>query len=391
MTSSEKTLPLSFFVKLIGVLALLGIIDSAYLAIAHYKNYTDIFYSSFCAISRSINCDTVAQSAYSILWGVPLAVWGIVDYLFVLLLVFEIRRCEQAERRKNIISILLFFSIINALGSLFLAYISHTKIHSYCLLCILSYALNFGLLFFSWLLYHRFCQKLFFDNLANGILFLIKQKSFKLGCLLLLSISIILIVFFPAYWFFPNGIDLEGRQVPHGKTEYGNYWIGAKNPELIIEVFSDYMCFQCFKTHFFLQQLVVNNPEFLRVVYYHFPMDDKFNQLLVKEPYHVGAGKMALLAIYAETIGKFPEMSELLFRIARNRNTLNTKKISEELQVPHRDVIAALSNPSFRLILRNDIRRGGMNCITGTPSFIINGKVYNGFLPKEILSKYLSF
>ena len=47
-------------------LAIAGIINSVYLAISHYRNYTDIGYESFCAISRAINCDTVSQSPYAI-------------------------------------------------------------------------------------------------------------------------------------------------------------------------------------------------------------------------------------------------------------------------------------------------------------------------------------
>ncbi|MCI5209339.1 MAG: hypothetical protein D3910_11220 [Candidatus Electrothrix sp. ATG2] len=36
---------------------------SLYSALSHYKNYTDPLYNSFSAISKAINCDTVAQKA----------------------------------------------------------------------------------------------------------------------------------------------------------------------------------------------------------------------------------------------------------------------------------------------------------------------------------------
>ena len=64
-----------------------GLVDSVYLSISHYRVYTDIGYKSFCAISRTINCDTVSQSPFSIFLDVPVPVWGIIGYTFFLLLV----------------------------------------------------------------------------------------------------------------------------------------------------------------------------------------------------------------------------------------------------------------------------------------------------------------
>jgi len=64
---SNKTIPLPFSVYFwtVAILAMAGLANSIYLAVSHYRVYTDIFYSSFCAISKAINCDTVSQSIYS--------------------------------------------------------------------------------------------------------------------------------------------------------------------------------------------------------------------------------------------------------------------------------------------------------------------------------------
>ncbi|MDA3787951.1 MAG: hypothetical protein PF503_05615, partial [Desulfobacula sp.] len=68
------------------VLVLAGFLNALYLSVSHYRVYTDIGYSSFCAISKSINCDTVSQSRYSILLGLPVPVWGTIGYFFLILL-----------------------------------------------------------------------------------------------------------------------------------------------------------------------------------------------------------------------------------------------------------------------------------------------------------------
>jgi uncharacterized membrane protein len=46
----------------------------------------DMGYQSFCAISQALNCDTVSQSPYSILFNVPVPVWGVFGYAFFLIL-----------------------------------------------------------------------------------------------------------------------------------------------------------------------------------------------------------------------------------------------------------------------------------------------------------------
>ena len=79
-----KPLPFPVYFWSIVSITCVGLIDAIYLAISHYRVYTDIGYKSFCAVSKSINCDTVSQSAFSILLGVPVPVWGIVGYLIFL-------------------------------------------------------------------------------------------------------------------------------------------------------------------------------------------------------------------------------------------------------------------------------------------------------------------
>ena len=70
--------------------------------------------------------------------------------------------------------------------------------------------------------------------------------------------------------------------------------------------FTDYLCFQCRKMHYYLRDLVARYPDKIRLVHRNYPMDHEFNPM-VKEPFHVGAGKMALLAIHAAASGSFLE------------------------------------------------------------------------------------
>ena len=68
-------------------LCVAGLLLSVYLAVSHYRVHTDEGFQSFCALSKNINCDTVSQSPFSVWWGLPVAVWGVAAYTFILILV----------------------------------------------------------------------------------------------------------------------------------------------------------------------------------------------------------------------------------------------------------------------------------------------------------------
>ena len=81
-TKNNTALPFAVYFWTVAFLTTAGLADSICLAISHYRVYTDVAYSSFCAISKAINCDTVSQSSYSIFFNVPVPVWGIIGYTF---------------------------------------------------------------------------------------------------------------------------------------------------------------------------------------------------------------------------------------------------------------------------------------------------------------------
>jgi len=95
-------LPFPVYFWVVALLAASGLADSIYLAVSHYRVYTDIAYSSFCAISKAINCDTVSQSVYSILYGAPIPVWGSIGYTF-LLLILAIRPEKGSQRTTAVV------------------------------------------------------------------------------------------------------------------------------------------------------------------------------------------------------------------------------------------------------------------------------------------------
>ena len=379
-----KPLPYPFYFITVLVLTISGLLISGYLSRSHYLNYTDITYQSFCAISTSINCDTVSQSPYSIILSVPVPIWGVIGYTFLLGLVIPGWRRSALEARNW--AIIFWIALAFSIASLVFAAVSTFLIHSYCIFCMGIYLVSFFTLWFSWLIRRRFAtQGLIKDTVADlNILWDHRRLLVPLLSVILVGI-IALMVLIPPYWHMkPARIS---QRAASGLTPEGHPWIGAAHPKIEIEMYSDYQCFQCRKIHFYLRQIMDRHPGTIRIIHRHFPMDHEVNPI-VKQPFHIGSGKMALLAIFATSKGKFFEMNDLLFDLAGKQKHIDLKWLSEKTGLNHDDLIRSLNDPDLRRKLSDDIRKGLELQLMGTPGFVFNNKVYAGRLPAEVLEEY---
>ena len=373
------------------LLSITGIAACLYSAHGHYKNYTDPLYSSFCAISQAINCDTVAQSPWSIILGIPVAWWGLLFYLsFLVLLLTANYRSLKAWQG------LFYTALASSIVTLGLAGIAVWKIKSLCIVCLTIYAITFALTYTCWIGKRRAQEaEKNKDNeqLADQLHGQVGDKGFLRSYGPPASVFLVclaaLYLFLPRYWdISSSSIDIS--TLPQGVTEEQHPWIGAETPQITITQFSDYQCFQCGKMYFLLLQLVAAHPDSLRLVHRHFPMDSKVNSVLVQDPFHEGSGDLAKVAILSALRGKFWQMNELLYILARNKVTeIPIKELADSTGLDPKELAASLTHPTTQELLRRDIWRGMKLGITGTPAFVIEGEVYQGNIPPEILKKIM--
>lgn len=383
---NEKITPLPYPVYFSGILflALAGLAISIYLSISHFRVYTDLGYKSFCAISKAINCDTVSQSPYAIFAGVPLPVWGCLAYaIFIFLTILQLR----TGSRTRLWPLLFLAALLFSLHSIVLALISTVFIKSYCLMCILDYAVNFGLLFMVWIIHKRFDTESLFEGVLKDWAFISARKAaLCAGLTIVLGVTLALAVFFPAYWTY--SMPALNETTKTGVTTEGFPWIGSENPRIVIEEFTDYKCFQCKKMHFFLRQLIDQYPEKIQLVHRHFPMDHLVNPL-VKEPFHEGSGALALLSIYAKKKNRFWEFNDMLFEKVAGETQFETKEMAETFGFDPQAFTMSLNSRESRIALNRDIIDGLKLGITGTPAYLIDGHVYQGYIPPEVIKKIM--
>src|SRR4026207_2530119 len=77
--------------KLLVGFALLGLVASSAASYVHYNLIRNPDYSSFCDINATVSCKAAYLSRFGSIWGVPVAVGGIIFFAWVLLMLWGSR------------------------------------------------------------------------------------------------------------------------------------------------------------------------------------------------------------------------------------------------------------------------------------------------------------
>jgi hypothetical protein len=312
-------------------------------------------------------------------------VWGVIGYGFVLLLLM-LAGSKSAEK-KRIWSIVFWISLFFVFYSVVLALISTYLISSYCIMCIVSYGVNLSLLFFAWIIRKRFSKTGIVKDTKDDFFYLWEKKTASLSVFSLFIASVIGVwIYYPVYWNFQT--PALSDKIPSGINGAGLPWIGAKLPTLEITEFADYQCFQCKKMHYFLRQLISQYPDKIRLVHRHYPMDHTVNPI-VKTPFHEGSGSMALIAISAARMNNFWPVNDYLFEIAGHAQVIEIKELAKKVGLDYEELQRTMSDRKTQVDLRRDIWEGNKLKISGTPAFKIDGEIYQGQIPPEIIKKGL--
>ena len=125
----------SFFIILL-ILSFLGFLDSTYLTILHYKN-------AFPPCSVTSGCEEVLTSPYSVLGPMPIALFGSIFYLTVIVLCLFLITTNYKKIYLNILYPLVFVGFI---VSVVLFLIQAFILHSFCQYCVLSEVISTALL-----------------------------------------------------------------------------------------------------------------------------------------------------------------------------------------------------------------------------------------------------
>lgn len=128
--------------KAVLTLALIGLADATYLAVKHYVGGT-------VPCSLTEGCDTVLQSQYAVYLGVPVALWGALYYLTIVVLTalfFQFRS-------SRLLGLIFALTSGGILVSGVLIYVQGAVLGAWCAYCLVSAIIT--LLIFLTLIFSR--------------------------------------------------------------------------------------------------------------------------------------------------------------------------------------------------------------------------------------------
>lgn len=128
---------LTKYTKWLMVLSFFGAVVSLYLTYLHFSPEA----STICQLGEAFDCDKVNKSAYSELFGVPVALLGTGYYvgIFIFSVLFSYANKLFAKiDMKDLFRGVLLITLIGIVFTLYLTYREAFTIKSFCIFCIIQ-------------------------------------------------------------------------------------------------------------------------------------------------------------------------------------------------------------------------------------------------------------
>ncbi len=380
------------FSKAIPWVAALGILATIELIVVYYTaNFVPDAAPSICNINSQIDCDAVARTNFALFLGVPNAIWGFLFYAFVMVLYFakslkNIKLFKFMEVFQHPKSYIFLMSLVMSVASVVFAFISTAVIEKICIFCFVTYILNFVLLFVSK------PSKSFIDMIITTIDDFIKAISNKVYavCFFLVVMAGIsaLIYLENSKLFFPPEKSIFSQDWQNYEaTETGNE-LGAVDAKVVINEFTDIQCPFCALSNKMMHK-VVDEYDNVRIIHHDLPLDMACNPLL-KQPMHVNSCLYAQYAMAAEKQGKKWGLINAMFK---NNSDLSEEKVLELAKELGLDTVKLKKDANSAEIknkLKEEIESTIDMKIYATPTYIINGKRYEGIFKYLDLEKIIT-
>lgn len=368
----------------VAALCAVGLGVSVELTRIHYLTHTDPGFHSVCAVSETVNCETVAESAFSTLLGLPISVWGLLAYAAMAALALwglhPRRRAPTWPRGALLVLIAAALA-----GSCVLAYLSFFRIDAMCLFCMALYAVNAALAGIGVALVVRSRRNpiaLVADDLRAAI-----AKPLEVIALVAVAGAAVTAaeLLVPAYWIHLGWRELP--ELPTGVERDGGHWIGAERPLVTVVEFSDYECPHCRRAHRNIRQMAAKHPDAVRLVHRHQPLDSACNRA-VKHAFHERACELSIAAECAGAQGRFWAMNDALFSLQDEvpAAKIDLGRVAVEIGLDRSRFLACLEAKETLPRVREDIAEAERRRVTGTPTFFIGAQPYPGGFPEEILA-----
>jgi uncharacterized membrane protein len=383
--------------------AALGLAASSASTWVHYQILNDPTYASFCDVNESFSCTVAYTSRFGTAFGVPVAVFGVMFFAFVLLLIALSARSPAAE---NLPGYLFAASTIGLAVVLYLGYASYFILKTLCVLCLATYVAVAGL-FISSGTATRTPMTNFPTRAMRDLRLLFKTPAALAAVVAFLAVAITAVAMLREPVTSAAELTPEGGQaaapVPAATAEQLqqlDQYLSAQprkpviapsdGAAIVVLKFNDYQCPGCGQTYRdykpVLAKWAKEHPGKVKFIMKDYPLERECNAFIGQD-LHIGACEAAVAVRLAREKGKGEAMEEWLYS---NQPALNTETVKKAAAT-----VGGVTDFDKRYaatleLVKADIAQGAQLKIGGTPTFFVNGMQLPG-LRGEIFDAVLAW
>ncbi len=364
--------------KLLLAFGVLGLGASSMSSYVHYRLLTDPSYTSFCDVSSTLNCTQAYLSRFGTVWGVPVALAGVLYFVLILLLVaMDIR--GQSQARESATGYMFLLSTIGLGVVLYLAWASYFQLHTVCLFCATTYVAVVAIFVMSGGAL-RIPMTTLPARAAGDARSLARSPAALVVILLLVGGIAAAIGWFPR----ESAAAAQEQALPpltdQQRAALEKWWavqpkvdipIPNDGAKVLIVKFSDYMCPACRQTYDWYKPILgkyLAGGE-VRYVVKHYPLESECNPSAPNN--HYASCEAAAAVIMARSKGTAQKLEQWIFT---NQLTLTPDVVKRAA----RDVGGIQDfDAQYQHALqevKTDASLGAMLKIGHTPTFYINGR-----------------
>jgi uncharacterized membrane protein/protein-disulfide isomerase len=374
--------------------AVVGLAAASASLYIHYQLLTQPGYASPCDINATFSCSDAYRSQYGSLFGVPVALFGALWFLFVVLLVVIGSR-GRSSVQESVPGYLFAFSTVGLAVILYLAYAAFFVLKELCLFCLVTYASVIGL----------FCL----SGIATSIpMTTLPRRLFRdLRVLATSPTTLVVLILFlagagSAIAFFPReGLpaavqapaNVSAGAIPaNQQSDFEQYWnslgrktvpVSSEGAAVVIVKFTDYQCPMCGQTHFMLKPILekyqAEMPGAVKLVSKDYPLDQSCNPAI--PTIHQGACAAAAAVRLAAQQRRAAEMEDWLYA---NQTALTPFTVRQAAATVGHVQNWEQGLPEALAGVKSDIALAQLMQIRQTPTYFINGVP----APSNMLAQY---
>lgn len=150
---------------------------------------------------------------------------------------------------------------------------------------------------------------------------------------------------------------------------------GSTKPIMTIVEFADFNCSHCLSAYDDLKLFVNENKNDVKLIYRYFPITDDLTS--------------ELAATCANEQGKFWEMHDKLFENQRILSESAFMRFAKELGLDIDKFQTCYSSKKYESTIYSDVNLALRAGVNGTPTFFVNGYLFQGVITKQIWEQLL--